>query len=623
MATLADLLVHIGVDTKGVDKGTENIRRKFKDAFKSIADGAKGIAPAVAGFGSLIPVALAGAAAAASLGATIAAGGIAMGVFGAVTKSAMAEVTEQATKVEDLTDKMALYGKEAKIAAARGEDNSKILKKQASAALELEARLQLMPYAQRKAVMGFIGMKTAWQGFVDQNKPAVFGIMTKAYAMIGSAIGQLQPFFDQGAAAAGRFVDKIGGWINGGGLARLAEASGPALETLTSIIINVGTALGNTFGSIGTKTGQSFLDWLEKASAKWADWSAQAERGDGMAKVFETLSTQGPPLLAALKDIATAAMNVAKAVSPLAPITLAVASALAAIIAVVPPSMITQFVAAWIAFGLALKAYAVYQAIATAATWANNAAWLASPVTWIILAIVALIAVIVLIATKTTWFQATWEAVWGFLKMVGGWIKTIFVGYFTLLWRTWVFVAKAIWSAVKLYFGLWYGMFQKVKGWAIAAVTFIWNKFKAFIAYILAIPGRVRARLSSMWDGMKNGFRAAINWIIGKWNSISFSVPSFSFMGKNFGGGTVGVPKIPQLADGGIVQARNGGTLVNVGEGGQDEAVVPLGRGAQGVSRAPAPVVTLVIEGAETEFRRWLNKSIRVKGPLGGTVRTA
>jgi cytoskeletal protein CcmA (bactofilin family) len=30
--------------------------------------------------------------------------------------------------------------------------------------------------------------------------------------------------------------------------------------------------------------------------------------------------------------------------------------------------------------------------------------------------------------------------------------------------------------------------------------------------------------------------------------------------------------------------------------------------------------VTVVVEGAETEFRRWLNKSIRVKGAVGGTV---
>lgn len=39
---------------------------------------------------------------------------------------------------------------------------------------------------------------------------------------------------------------------------------------------------------------------------------------------------------------------------------------------------------------------------------------------------------------------------------------------------------------------------------------------------------------------------------------------------------------IPQMADGGIVRARSGGTLVNVGEGGRDEAIVPLGKGGYG-----------------------------------------
>jgi hypothetical protein len=36
---------------------------------------------------------------------------------------------------------------------------------------------------------------------------------------------------------------------------------------------------------------------------------------------------------------------------------------------------------------------------------------------------------------------------------------------------------------------------------------------------------------------------------------------------------------VPQLAKGGIVPARPGGTLVNVGEGGEAEAVVPLADG--------------------------------------------
>jgi hypothetical protein len=35
---------------------------------------------------------------------------------------------------------------------------------------------------------------------------------------------------------------------------------------------------------------------------------------------------------------------------------------------------------------------------------------------------------------------------------------------------------------------------------------------------------------------------------------------------------------VPQLAEGGIVPARPGGTLVNIGEGGSPEAVIPLGK---------------------------------------------
>jgi len=53
---------------------------------------------------------------------------------------------------------------------------------------------------------------------------------------------------------------------------------------------------------------------------------------------------------------------------------------------------------------------------AIAATWAMTVALLANPVTWVVIGIVALIAVIVLIATKTTWFQTAWHATWNFIK---------------------------------------------------------------------------------------------------------------------------------------------------------------------------------------------------------------
>jgi inorganic pyrophosphatase len=40
----------------------------------------------------------------------------------------------------------------------------------------------------------------------------------------------------------------------------------------------------------------------------------------------------------------------------------------------------------------------------------------------------------------------------------------------------------------------------------------------------------------------------------------------------------VEMPAIPQLADGGIIKATPGGMLALIGEGGKDEAVIPLDR---------------------------------------------
>lgn len=54
--------------------------------------------------------------------------------------------------------------------------------------------------------------------------------------------------------------------------------------------------------------------------------------------------------------------------------------------------------------------------LVTAAQWAWNAAQLASPTTWIIAGIAAVIAIIVVIATKTDWFQRAWRNSWKWIK---------------------------------------------------------------------------------------------------------------------------------------------------------------------------------------------------------------
>jgi hypothetical protein len=96
--------------------------------------------------------------------------------------------------------------------------------------------------------------------------------------------------------------------------------------------------------------------------------------------------------------------------------------------------------------------------------------------------------------------------------------------------------------------------------------------------------------LLSVYKGVFNGFASIWNNTIGK---VQIKIPDI--IGLPGRGQSFGVPKIPMLADGGIVKASPGGTLALIGEGGQDEAVIPLDRmGSMGGNN-----ITINVQGAD------------------------
>jgi hypothetical protein len=150
--------------------------------------------------------------------------------------------------------------------------------------------------------------------------------------------------------------------------------------------------------------------------------------------------------------------------------------------------------------------------LVTAAQWAWNAAQLASPTTWIIAGIVALIAIIVLIATKTDWFQKAWKNSWR-------WIKD---------------AASDTWDWLK-----------KVPGWIGGAF--------AKVASFITLP-----------------FRTAFNFVADAWNNtvgrLSFTFPGWV---PGIGGNSISVPHIPKFHSGGVVPGVPGSevmTLLQAGE---------------------------------------------------------
>lgn len=106
-------------------------------------------------------------------------------------------------------------------------------------------------------------------------------------------------------------------------------------------------------------------------------------------------------------------------------------------------------------------------------------------------------------------------------------------------------------------------MTQKVGDFMTNFAGNIRNAFRSLVGFIKAPINTIFGFLNRLIDGI---------------NSISFTIPSPGFGIPPFTFGGVNLPKLPQLADGGIVMPRPGGVLANIAEAGQPEAVIPLDR---------------------------------------------
>lgn len=161
--------------------------------------------------------------------------------------------------------------------------------------------------------------------------------------------------------------------------------------------------------------------------------------------------------------------------------------------------------------------------LVTVVQWAWNASLLASPITWIVLGIGLLVAAIVLIATKTDWFQKLWRNAWNWIKNTAG-------------------------SAIK------------------SARETVGRNIEFIINLIKNLPDIAKKALRSLANFLMAPFKAAFNGIARAWNStvggFGFSVPGWV---PGIGGNSFSIPNIPTFAVGGDV-LRTGLAMIHAGE---------------------------------------------------------
>ena len=122
--------------------------------------------------------------------------------------------------------------------------------------------------------------------------------------------------------------------------------------------------------------------------------------------------------------------------------------------------------------------------------------------------------------------------------------------------------------------------------------TFIEEKLTSIVSFIKGLPAKIASAASGMFNGLKDAFKGAINFIIDKWNSLSFTLPSVTVFGKKIGGFTLSTPDIPRLAAGGVIPASPNGTLATIGEAGRPERVEPLD--PDGLSKRDKAIISML-----------------------------
>lgn len=253
---------------------------------------------------------------------------------------------------------------------------------------------------------------------------------------------------------------------------------------------------------------------------------------------------------------------------------------------------------------IATIAGSIATGVATAAQWLWNLALSMNPIGLVVIAIVALIAVIVLIATKTTWFQDMWHAVWGKIgepvKTFGEWVKAYYsfmIEHFLSGIRTW-------WD---LFTGFWGAVFDGAH-WAFD--------------FVLSIPDRIGNAFRGIGDAIAGPFRWGLNMISRAWNStigkLHWDFPSIF----GVGGFSISAPTLPSFAAGTDEVLSTGLAMIHRGE-----SIVPAtARGYTGDSRMGMELTITVAPGADNQLIRallsLLNMQIRT-GALGAFDKAA
>jgi SLT domain-containing protein len=524
----------------GVPDGDDERNRKLKDPFK--IPGALFSLPGL--IASVLPqlpalTTLLGGATAAVVSFGVAAGG-ALGVYGAATMGAVKQATAHKKAVES-TGK-ALEAAQARLAGttAGTAAYTNALKAVTEAEKAHKEALKDLTPAEKQFTDSLNGVQTAWQSFIKSTE--VYTLKPVATVLDGAkaALPQLIPLVKDLAPAFQSVAVAMKNWLSGDGLHRfvyfLRTTGVPIVLHMIAgfrTFMAAGGALMRAFGPIAVKMSEYF-ETLGKKSEAWAQGGGVLRFRDHffeawhqlkpifselitlVGHIWEILQGTGSPNAnalvgvlhglntaignlqpAAVKSLGEIFQSISDVAIQLAPVIGITSKAIVDIINVLPPGTIRAIADAMIAWKLAvlgwnaaIAAWAFLTSIIAGLTLAWRTlsfVFAASPIGVIVTGLILLVGIIVLIATKTTWFQTLWKYTWEGIKIA----------------------AHAVWVNVlqPTFHGIWVGL-QEIGKWGV----WLWNN-----------------ALKPAWNGIASG----ASWLWGYLKPVLVGIGNaFMLVGK-------------------------------------------------------------------------------------------
>ncbi|MGW5633951.1 hypothetical protein [Streptomyces sp. NPDC003832] len=322
---------------------------------------------------------------------------------------------------------------QAQLSAAGGADQAAI------AQAKYEAELAKLTPAARDTMDAYLGLKDAFSAWSKSLQPAVMPIFTRALNAMARALPGLTPFVESAAAAIQTLMDKASQELKTpfwrGFKDDLQKSVKPA-------IIGLGVSFGNVFkGMAGIIGGflphmDSISERMQSLTGKFANWGAGLKESPDFRKFLQYSSDMAPKLGEALKQIAGAAIDIARAMSPITSIVLDVIAKVADGVGWLAEKA-PWLVQAIYGIALAFSAWRLGMLLWTGVTWLASAAMTAfnlvsaaGPWGWIALAIAGVVTAIYLLWTKCEWFRDAVKAVWEAIRKAGAAVRDWFAGPF-------------------------------------------------------------------------------------------------------------------------------------------------------------------------------------------------